>query len=424
MEFEKQTELEVRNVKNTRRVNYRSYDDMVTQLAVLSLRFSDDYTKEMFDVAVNKAKYPNNAIHPIPSITGKKRICKVITEFREKTSKKIQEDQKKFELARDEIKNKSGHIIISCQFGGLYPGKCRFTCGYCGADNQSCIPNLRKSLGRLSGRCQKCMLWADYDELCADFEQNKNFTLAMTHEQLLAEYRANSYKCIRVTVRCKCEHGELFTARLGHLRHGDTQGCNGCKLDRQAATNVERHGVPNPMQHPDILDKAIKNAYRRKEYTLPSGRIEYFQGFEYDALMNLISGGYICGFNPSIVFTEENILMTKREVGRVFYTSFQGKRRYYFPDLRITDTNIYMEVKSTYTLLADLDVNLAKFKAVCELGSQVVVIVVDDKDRDDIHFAELDITNIDAYMSKMRTMREVCAKQMRVAQFRDWYDIL
>ena len=98
---------------------------------------------------------------------------------------------------------------------------------------------------------------------------------------------------------------------------------------------------------------------------LPSGRIvKCLQGYEPDALLYLFGGVYVCGFDPTLVFCEENLLLGKRDVGRVTYT-FEGESHDYYPDFKIVGTNIFIEVKSMFTLLSVLDENLAKFTAVC-----------------------------------------------------------
>ncbi len=399
-------------------INYKSYDEVVAILAVIPLRFHDYYTEDMFNTTVKCSISPSAAIHPIISITRKTPICKVISEFRKQSPEEVREYEEKFSVIRNEIEQKIGHILTWCKFGGMYSGQCCFTCGFCGAENQSStIQCLRKPTA--IGRCIICMNWSNYDDLCADFEANKNFTMAMTRDAFYAQYKINS-KCIQLTVRCKCEDGSIFTSWMTALKSGGTQGCNACRNARCATTSLERYGVPSPMQHPDVLEKQTKSAYKLKLYVLPSGKNVYLQGYEYDALLHLIGGSYICGWDPTFVFTEKNLLITKHNVGSISYM-FQGDTHSYFPDFQIMNTDIYIEVKSTYTIFADFDVNLAKFKAVCNIGSRITIIIMDDKNKTNINFTELDDTNIDIYVSKMLKMREYC-RTRTVNEFRQLYD--
>ncbi len=407
---------------------YQSYAAVVTALASFSLHFPDDYTENMFDVAVKAAKRPYFARHPIVAIEGLKRIIDVISEFRQRSPEEVQEYEKKFTAARDEIKEKTGHIITSCKFVGISPTTCTYTCGFCGTENQSRkISDFLKAaaIGTRPG-CSKCCHWPEYDDVCADFIQNKNFVMAMTREEFYAQYMVSSYESTQITVQCKCELKAIFTARIGNLQSHDTRGCATCSENRRAKTSLERYGVPYPMQHPDVIDKCQHSAYTHKRYILPSGRKVFLQGFEYDAIIQLLSGLYICGFYPDIEFVEKTLMITKREVGSILYP-FQGQLKHYFPDFKIVNTNVFIEVKSTYTLLADLERNLAKFKGVCDIGSRIIIMVL-DHDKEDSHFAELDNTNIDAYISTMRRMHEFrCIQKMRietVTEFRNWYDCL
>ncbi len=421
-------ETEARKPRST---IYRSYDAIVAQLASISqsasidLRFPSDYTKDMFDATVELAQYPNEAKHPVVSIDGLQKIGMVISEFRKKTPKEIQQHEKKVTMVRDKIKNKLGHTITWCQFGGLRSNQCIFTCGFCGTDNQSTTISALLSPTAV-GRCTKCCSWSEYDDVCDNFAQTKNFTMAMTRGEFYAQYHIKERsKAVRITVKCKCVDECVFTAILGDLQNGGTQGCKKCTDKRRTATSMDHYGVPNPMQHPNVLEKHIKNSYAGDYCVLPSGKIVHLQGYEYDALVHLFCGGYVCGWDPMLVFTEENMLLTKREVGHVLYT-FEGKSHYYFPDFKIVDTTMFIEVKSTYTLIRDLDVNLAKFKAACDAGFQIVIMVL-DRNKEDVHFSELDDRSIDAYISKMIRMRELF-RTLRtcetVSGFREWYDSL
>ncbi len=349
---------------------------------------------------------------------GKKQM----SEIRKKSLEIAQEqnDEKRFQMLRDEIKERTGHVLTSCHFGGTTPTKCEYTCGLCGADKQSSYLSHMKT-----NRCGICRNWPEYDEVCTDFRDNKNFTMEMTRSEFYDAYKVKIYRrSAHITVRCKCTHGLVFTSALNNLKSETTQGCSACNNDRRAATMLENHGVVHALQNPELLDKATKSGYALKPLVLSSGRLAHLQGYERDALLQLLGGLYICGWDPTFVFTEDNILLGKRAVGRFTYT-LHDQSHYYFPDFKIVDTNIYIEVKSTHTIFSKLAVNLAKFKAVCDSGSRIVVMVLDGN-KNNVHFAELDNTNIDEYVSKLTKMRELCTQKMTstrsVNNFKRLYD--
>ena len=60
-------------------------------------------------------------------------------------------------------------------------------------------------------------------------------------------------------------------------------------LQKRKETCIKKYGVENHMHNAEIADKASKNAYTRKEYTFPSGRIDMVQGDEPYALDYLLN---------------------------------------------------------------------------------------------------------------------------------------
>ena len=241
---------------------YKSYEKVVALLASVSLHFPDHYTKELFDAAVKKSTdRPSEARHPIVSIDGLKKIGQVISEFRERSPEKLQEDETKFATFRDEIGERFGHIVISCKFVGTNYGQCVYTCGFCGANDQvSSIFHLQRS--EATGRCNKCCNWLEYDDVCADFLENRNFTMVMTREEFYDAYKVSSYQNTKVTVQCKCADKGIFTVPMDSLlkkSDGRRGGCDACTDERRAATNMDRYGVPHAIQNPEMYEKASKH---------------------------------------------------------------------------------------------------------------------------------------------------------------------
>ena len=123
---------------------------------------------------------------------------KHISESRKKSLEiaQVQNHEKRFQMLRDEIKERTGHVLTSCHFGGVTPSKCEYTCGLCGAENQSSYLSHMKT-----NRCGVCRNWPEYDEVCADFRETNKFTMAMTREEFITAYRN---KDIRISCAYYC----------------------------------------------------------------------------------------------------------------------------------------------------------------------------------------------------------------------------
>lgn len=94
-----------------------------------------------------------------------------------------------------------------------------------------------------------------------------------------------------------------------------------------------------------------------KTFILPSGKEIKFQGYEDRLIVRLLEK-----------HNEEEILFSRKDMPKIFYTSQDGKTHRYYPDMYVPSTNTIYEVKSEYTLNIDLDINLRKFEAVKEMG--------------------------------------------------------
>lgn len=135
---------------------------------------------------------------------------------------------------------------------------------------------------------------------------------------------------------------------------------------------IEKYGMPYAMQNSEIFRKAMAKAFSMKDFVFPSGRTEQIQGYEHFALNDLIDFG-----------VDEGDILVGSEVPHIDYyfsedemcadgasssTQKPPKKRRYYPDIYVkaNDTRcaLIIEVKSTYTLIRDLEKNIAKFDAV------------------------------------------------------------
>jgi len=104
-------------------------------------------------------------------------------------------------------------------------------------------------------------------------------------------------------------------------------------------TNNRKFGVDYPTQNTEIMEKCSKNAYKRKEYTLPSGNIIKIQGYENYALDKLLQDGIL----------EEDIINGCKNVPEIWYEDEYGIKHRHFVDIYVKSQNRCIEVKSTWT---------------------------------------------------------------------------
>ena len=117
-------------------------------------------------------------------------------------------------------------------------------------------------------------------------------------------------------------------------------------------------GVEYNSQIPEIAEKAHKNSYKRKIYTLPSGKQIYCQGYEPFALNKLI--------NEDIF--EEDIITGAKNVPTIWYNDESGKKHRHYVDIFIPSQNKCIEVKSIWTIEKKKDNIFLKQEAGKNLG--------------------------------------------------------
>jgi hypothetical protein len=138
------------------------------------------------------------------------------------------------------------------------------------------------------------------------------------------------------------------------------------EVKRQNSMN--KYGVEFPIQHPEFSEKACKNNYKIKEYTLPSGKILKVQGYEPYALNDIIHKEQI---------KEDDIMTGCKNVPVIWYNDLQGVKHRHFVDIFIPSQNRCLEVKSSWTI--QLKNVFLKQKAAKELGYNYEIWVYDEK---------------------------------------------
>jgi hypothetical protein len=114
----------------------------------------------------------------------------------------------------------------------------------------------------------------------------------------------------------------------------------------------------------------LKNAFKFKNYTLPSGKIITYQGYENLALDELI-------INEKI--DESDIITGIQNVPVIWYNDETGKKHRHYVDIFIPSQNKCIEVKSIWTYEKQIDIVLLKQKAAKELGYKYSIWVYNNK---------------------------------------------
>ena len=105
-------------------------------------------------------------------------------------------------------------------------------------------------------------------------------------------------------------------------------------------TNLIKYGVEHHSQNAAVAETMLKHAYNKKSYTLPSGDIIDYQGYENFGLDRLLNDERI---------HEDDIVTARTEVPEIWYNDKSGKRRRHYVDIYIKSQNRCVEIKSTWT---------------------------------------------------------------------------
>lgn len=286
----------------------------------------------------------------------------------------------------------------------------------CGNISATSISNLRKDKNTWNG-CKSCVN-----------RRRANNGNGITVESLKLEFA--SKKCVLLSNEyinqntlldfiCSCGAKSQIT-RKQFIRCKSTDGvCRECLIFRKQKTNMEKYNAPEYFQSTDFLQKTTKTCmqkynnphhsqsetiktlklqtmktvhneqyaflskdakikskhsyqsndklctFKLKEYILPSGDIIKLQGNEHrclDILLDCYSEDEICCGLKNVPIIEYQI-------------PGQDSTSLYFPDFYIKSTNTIIEVKSPYTLYANIYKNCLKFKKVIEDGFNFILIV-------------------------------------------------
>lgn len=215
------------------------------------------------------------------------------------------------------------------------------------------------------------------------------------HTNVYAQIKSKNTCLEKYGVECSLQNEEVKEKKLNTcLEKYGVQYCMQNREIKQKAeqTNTERYGFPNPSQNKEIqqqkintslknhgyehhtqneevMEKCSKNAYKLKEYTLPSGKIIKLQGYEHYAFDELLQCGVL----------EEEIIHGCKNVPKIWYEDENNKKHRHYVDIFIPSQNKCIEVKSSWTAEKKKDCIFLKQQAGKDLGYEYEIWIYDGK---------------------------------------------
>jgi hypothetical protein len=110
--------------------------------------------------------------------------------------------------------------------------------------------------------------------------------------------------------------------------------------NKVTTTNLEKYGVPHHSQNAEVANTMMKKSFNKKVFTLPSGKLIDYQGYENFAWIELLNIEKIC---------QDDIITNRNEVPEIWYNDKNGKKRRHYVDFYIKSQNRCIEVKSSWT---------------------------------------------------------------------------
>lgn len=124
-------------------------------------------------------------------------------------------------------------------------------------------------------------------------------------------------------------------------RYGVDYACQDSTIkDKIVETFIKNYGVSHHLQNAESAEKHLHATFKTKQYTLPSGKIIDYQGYENFAFDELLLKEKI---------DENNLIINRKDVPEIWYLDKNGKNRRHYVDIYIPSQNKCIEVKSTWT---------------------------------------------------------------------------
>lgn len=134
-------------------------------------------------------------------------------------------------------------------------------------------------------------------------------------------------------------------------------------------TNLEKYGYEHHSQNSEVAERMFKSSFNKKQYTMPSGKIIDYQGYENFAFDELINIEKI---------DETDLITNRKDVPELWYIDKLGKKRRHYVDMFIKSQNRCIEVKSNWTN-QDKNNVFEKQKSALNLGYKYNIWIYDNK---------------------------------------------
>lgn len=153
---------------------------------------------------------------------------------------------------------------------------------------------------------------------------------------------------------CLKKYGVAYNLQRNELKESNRNWM----IQMNAELN-EKFGTTNIMHVPEFFEKSQtnNNRFKHKFFTFPSGNRVKVQGYEPQALQQLLDEG----------FTEDELVVSSKVKPKIKYF-FDGSQRRYYCDIWIPSRNLIVEVKSDYTWNKAIEKTIEKVKATVSSG--------------------------------------------------------
>lgn len=126
----------------------------------------------------------------------------------------------------------------------------------------------------------------------------------------------------------------------------------------------EKYGVSNAAHIPEIAESICSNRYKKRhEYQLENGDTIYLQGYE------------PYGFDYLKLITDESEIRYRKKDMPVIWYEWEGRKRRYYPDFYLQESNMVVEIKSLYTYTKDFEQIKLKIRETNNTGYNLLLLI-------------------------------------------------
>ena len=237
--------------------------------------------------------------------------------------------------------------------------------------NNQFMKNFRTLINNNSFYCENCMIKIKVENRKITHLKNCGYTSNLSSQETKEKIKKTNL------IRFGCEHNSQSQFIKNKKKQTMIQNygveymmqSNELK-EKSKKTCLEKYGVEYPKQNTEVMEKTSKLAYKLKNYTFPSGRIDKIQGCEKYGLDFLLK-------NENL--NEDEIKTGCKNVPTIWYNDESGKKHRHYVDIFIPSQKRCIEIKSTWTAQKKQDSIYLKQNAAKELGYKYEIWVYDRK---------------------------------------------